>query len=244
MFRYRLVRAMMIVVQTILASKKVTGRQNIPPGGPYIAVVNHMSVADTPLLLVAFPPLKWRFFAAEKWQAHWFYGPIMGWLGAVYIKRGEVDRRALQEALAALKAGSVFGLAPEGTRSKEQAMTKAKDGAAYLASRADVLVLPVGLINTDQLFANARRLRRTHLEIRIGRPFMLPDLGHRPKGAELSAYTHLIMVHIAALLPPRYHGYYQDSPALQALLAGQDPWPHCLAAEGAKSESRIRRMKG
>jgi hypothetical protein len=41
------------------------------------------------------------------------------------------------------------------------------------------------------------------------------------------------MVHIATMLPERYWGYYKDSPALKALLAGEDPWPHCLAAEGA-----------
>ena len=50
------------------------------------------------------------------------------------------------------------------------------------------------------------------------------------KGADLAAFTHLIMVKIAALLPPRYWGVYADSPALAALLAGEDPWPACETA--------------
>lgn len=227
MLRYRLTRAVIKVVQVILARLVVSGSEHIPTQGPYIVTVNHMSAADTPLLLVAFPPTEWRFFAGEKWQNHWLYGPIMGWLGGVFINRGEVDRHALKEALDALDAGAVFALAPEGTRSRVGKLQEGKGGAAYLASRSDVTVLPVGIINSDVLFANIRRLRRTHIEIHIGTPYRLPDVGHRPRSADIGAYTHLIMVKIAALLPARYHGVYADSPALQVLLHGEDPWPLC-----------------
>jgi hypothetical protein len=50
--------------------------------------------------------------------------------------------------------------------------------------------------------------------------------------ADMAAYSHLIMVKLADLLPERYHGYYADSPALAALKRGEDPFPHCLQAEG------------
>jgi 1-acyl-sn-glycerol-3-phosphate acyltransferase len=230
MFRYRLIRFLLTIVQIILSRLVVYGRQNIPPAGPYIVAVNHMSVADTPILLISFPIIRWRFFAGEKWRSHWLYGPIMAWLGAIYINRGAVDRAALKEALAALEAGHVFGLAPEGSRSQEGYMLEARGGVAYLASRANVPILPVGLVNTDVLFANARRLRRTQLEAHIGRLFTLPELGRRPRAQDMDAYTHYIMVHIAAQLPPRYHGIYADSVALAALLAGEDPWPYCQTA--------------
>ena len=228
MTRYRIARAILTLIQKVLADLTVTGRENIPPAGPYIVVVNHMSAADSPLLLITFPVVKWRFFAGEKWQDHWFFGPLMGWLGAIFINRGAVDRRALKEAITAVQEGVVFGLAPEGTRSKVGEMQAAKDGAAYLASKTQVPILPVGLVNSDQLFANIRRLRRTQLEAHIGKPFFLPDIGRRVRSRDLPAYTHLIMVQIAAQLPERYHGYYKDSPALRALLAGEDPWPYCL----------------
>jgi 1-acyl-sn-glycerol-3-phosphate acyltransferase len=227
MFRYRLIRFLLTIVQVVLARLVVNGRENIPASGPYIVAVNHMSVADTPILLISFPIIRWRFFAGEKWRTHWLYGPIMAWLGAIYINRGAVDRAALKEALAALHKGHVFGLAPEGSRSKVGYMQEARGGVAYLASRANVPILPVGLVNTDVLFANARRLRRTQLEAHIGRSFTLPDLARRPRAADMDAFTHYIMVHIAAQLPPRYHGIYADSPALSALLAGEDPWPYC-----------------
>jgi 1-acyl-sn-glycerol-3-phosphate acyltransferase len=192
-----------------------------------------MSKADPPLMLLAMPPIRLRFFAGEKWRKHPIFGPIMAFAGAIYINRGEVDRRALKEALDALKGGSIFGLAPEGTRSRVHAMIPAKEGAAYLASRANVPILPVAVVNTDVIGENLKRLRRTRLEVHVGRPYHLPQMERRVKGPELEAYTHLIMVQIAALLPERYHGVYRDSPALKALLAGRDPWPHCLQVAGA-----------
>lgn len=218
---------MHIVRILLLLRISVIGKENIPAQGPYIVVLNHTSVADTPVLLISFPLMRWRFFAVDKWRTHPIYGPIMAWLGAIYVQRDEIDRNRLRQALAALEEGLVFGLAPEGTRSFTGELMQGKDGAAYLASRAQVPVLPVGIVGGDVLFHNALRLRPTHMEVRIGEPFCLPELGRRARAQDLAAYTHLIMAHIAALLPPRYRGYYRESAAVAALLAGEDPWPHC-----------------
>ncbi|WP_374688281.1 lysophospholipid acyltransferase family protein [Promineifilum sp.] len=229
MWRYRLARFVFTIVQRLLCRFVVVGRENIPPG-PYILVVNHMSTADSVLVLLGFPAQEWRFFAGEKWADHPLWGPLMSWLGVIFINRGQVDRRALREGLAAIEEGAIFALAPEGTRSKVGAMQPGKDGAAYLASQARVPILPVGLSNTDVLFASARRGRRATMTLRIGQPFTLPDLGRRVRSRDLQAYTYLIMIHIAALVEPRHRGVYSDSPALAALLRGEDPWPHCLAS--------------
>lgn len=227
-----LLRAFVQTALLFFATLTVTGRTNIPESGPYLLAVNHMSKVDPPLIFITWPVMRWRFFAGEKWERHLIFGPIMRWAGAIYINRGEVDRKALKQALDALSEGSIFGLAPEGTRSRVGALIPARDGAAYLATRAGVSVLPVGVINTDVLGRNMLRLRRTRLELRVGKTFKMPDLGRRAKASDLAAYTHLIMVHIAALIPERYWGAYSDSPALAALLAGDDPWPLCLQLEG------------
>jgi 1-acyl-sn-glycerol-3-phosphate acyltransferase len=225
-------RAFAQTVLVFFATLTVTGRENLPENGPYLLAVNHMSKADPPLIFITWPVMQWRFFAGEKWERHLIFGPLMRWAGAIYINRGEVDRKALRQALDALNEGSVFGLAPEGTRSRVGALIPARDGAAYLATRAGVPVLPVGVVNSDVLGRNMLRLRRTRLELRIGHAFTMPDLGRRIRSADLAAYTHLIMVHIAALIPERYWGVYSDSPALSALLEGEDPWPYCLQMVG------------
>lgn len=224
-------RAFVRLALLLFGSLTVIGLENLPPEGPYILAINHMSKADPPLVMISWPRVRMRFFAGEKWEKHLIFGPLMRHSGAIYINRGEVDRSALREALAALKEGDIFGLAPEGTRSRVGALIRARDGAAYLASRANVPIVPVGLVNTDRLGHNMAHLRRTDLETRIGKPFELPGGRRRPRSGELAACTHLIMIHIAALLPERYWGYYADSPALAALLEGEDPWPLCLEAE-------------
>lgn len=229
MLALKLMRSFAQIVMRMVGTLRVTGLQNIPDKGPYIIVVNHMSKVDPPLLLIGMPPVRMRFFAGEKWEKHLIFGPLMKKAGAIYINRGEVDRKALREASKALAEGSIFGLAPEGTRSRVGALIEARDGAAYLATRSKVPILPMGVVNTDIIGDNMLHFRRTHLELHIGQEFDLPDIGRRPRSADLAAYTHLIMVRIAALLPERYWGYYSDSPALQALLAGDDPWPICLA---------------
>ena len=136
MFLIYLLHVLLRLVLFVVGSLKVSGRENIPESGPYILVVNHMSKADPPVVFLALPPMRLRFFAAEKWEHHPLFGPVMKVVGAIYINRGEVDRKALRKAMEALKGGSVFGLAPEGTRSRVGYMLEAKDGAAYLASRA------------------------------------------------------------------------------------------------------------
>ncbi len=227
MWRFRIARAVFTIVQRMLCRLEVTGLENIPSSGPYILAVNHLSTADIGIVFVGFPIQPWRYFAGEKWARHPVWGPLMSWLGVIFINRGEVDRRALREALAALEGGAVFALAPEGTRSKVGFMQPGKDGAAYLAAQARVPILPVGLNNTDILFAEARRSRRATITMRIGEPFALPELGRRVRGRDLSDFTCLIMTHIAAQVDPRHRGSYGDSPGLAALLAGEDPWPHC-----------------
>lgn len=199
----------------------------MPTLGPCIVTVNHMSTADTPILLIAFPVLQWAFFAGEKWKKHPVFGPIMGWLGAIFINRDQVDRRALRQAQEALRSGAIFGLAPEGARSKSGQLQLAKGGAAYLAHRANAPILPVGIVNSDILFENMKRFKPTDIQVHIGQIYSLPGLEQRPKGKDLEALTQLIMVKIAAQLPERYHGAYKNSPALAAVLRNEDPWCYC-----------------
>jgi len=226
----RLVQKICSLLLFLLGSRRLSGLENIPESGPYLVVTNHMGAADIPLVYVAMPSDQIEnlsFFIGEKWEKPFFFGPLMRRAGGIYINRYRLDRKALRSAMEAIKAGAIFGLAPEGTRSRVGEMIEARDGAAYLASRTNVPILPIGLVNTDRAWPNLRRLRRTAFELHVGEPFELPDLGRRPKGKDLNAYTELIMVEIAALIPARYHGFYKDSPALAARLRGEDPWPYC-----------------
>ncbi|MBN1955786.1 MAG: 1-acyl-sn-glycerol-3-phosphate acyltransferase [Anaerolineae bacterium] len=205
-----LLRIAMRVLLSLLMRIEVIGTEHIPDKGPFIMVTNHLAALDTPVLLTVFPH-EIRIFAASKHRKNIFYGTLLQLGGAIWVRRGEVDRQALKEALAWLRAGGVFGLAPEGTRSRvTRALQEGKPGAAYLATRAEVPIVPVGVAGTERVMENLSWLRKTDVRVEVGEPFRLPQ-GGRVRGDQLEAATELIMLRIAALLPEQYRGAYAEA---------------------------------
>jgi 1-acyl-sn-glycerol-3-phosphate acyltransferase len=204
---YHIIRAIVNVLLHLLVRREYVGLENFPAEPPYILVTNHLSVFDTPLLLTACPHTI-RALAAAKHRRNPVYGPLIAMMGSIWVRRGEVDRQALREALDVLRGGEALGMAPEGTRARgTYALQKGKTGPAYLATRADVPLVPVGLTGTEQIKDNLPRLRRTPVRVVVGKPFRLPESG-RVRGQKLHEYTDLIMRHIAELLPEEYRGVY------------------------------------
>ncbi len=208
---------------------KVFGRHRVPKSGPFLVVSNHMSIADAPIFMMGLPPATIHFWIADKWRNMPWFGWLASRVGGIFINREGLDRRAIKEAVAILKAGGTVGLAPEATRSTIGQMIRPKNGAAYLAAQAGCPIVPIGIVGSDNLFGNFLRLRRTKIEVRFGEPFTLPKIDKRIRSKELEAYTDYIMLHIAQVLPKNQHGYYAytDHPGLPAILNGDDPWPHC-----------------
>jgi len=211
----------------LLSRPRVEGLENLPRNCPYILVGNHLSVVDPPLAYLYLGGPHITGFVASKWRFHPLYFPIIRLAGGIFIRRGEVDRAALQSAIDWLRAGKCFGMAPEGTRSRVGVLQRAKTGAAYLASQVDAPLVPMAYIGTDRTFHTLLRLRRPELILRIGKPFRLPRVDENERARVLRDQTGEIMCQIAALLPPHYWGYYSDHPRLRELTAIQ---PEALAA--------------
>jgi 1-acyl-sn-glycerol-3-phosphate acyltransferase len=155
-------------------------------------------------------PYRGYVFAAEKWEHHWFLGPLMHSLDAIFVQRGEVDRKALRQALAVLKGGGYMGMAPEGTRSPTFALQQGKGGAAYLAYRAKVPLVPAVSWGQEKLFSYLKRLRRVPIRVVLAAPFEAPPVEGRAGTAEIHALSEEIMYRLAAMLPPEYRGVYSD----------------------------------
>jgi len=204
---YRVLRIIAYAIVKLTTRMELVGAENIPHAPPYLLVTNHLSALDLPVLLLVFPHTI-RAFAASKHKSNLLFGPILEAARTVWVRRGEVDRHALREALNVLKRGEVLGVAPEGTRADEShALQEAKAGAAYIATRADVPIVPVGLAGTEKIKDNLLGLRRTSVRVAVGEPFHLPESGH-VRGKKLLEYTDLIMQRIAELLPMKYRGVY------------------------------------
>jgi 1-acyl-sn-glycerol-3-phosphate acyltransferase len=204
---YETVRRLVAALFSVFAPPEISGLENFPSEPPYILATNHLSIFDLPLLLIVCPHVI-RAFAAEKHGRNPIYGPLLAMMGTILVRRGEVDRQALRGALDVLARGEALGISPEGTRARStHALQEGKLGAAYLATRADVPIVPVGLTGTEMVKQNLLRLRRTRVRVVVGKSFRLAESG-RVRVEKLREYSDLIMHCIAELLPKEYRGVY------------------------------------
>jgi 1-acyl-sn-glycerol-3-phosphate acyltransferase len=215
----RMLRWIFNAFYVLFANREIKGLENLPRHGPYIMVANHMSYFDVPLLYGVTGGPHTSGWAAKKYERHLIFGSIVRLAGGIFIKRGEVDREALAAATAWLEKGNVFGISPEGTRSKTGALARGKTGVAYLAHLAGVPLLPIGLAGTERVGRTLLRLRRPSVSLHIGKPFTLPPLPEDDHTSHLRQHTDEIMCRIAVLLHARYHGVYANHPRLKELLS-------------------------
>lgn len=190
---------------------RVEGLEHVPREGPYLVVANHCSNLDPPFLGWAVGHRTGRIvhFMAKDEMRRW---PVVGWLaksaGAFFVRRGEADRAAQRLALEVLEAGRPLAVFPEGTRSRDGRLNQPRLGAALLAMRTGVPVLPVGISGTHRIFPGRSRLpHRSRVTFRIGPTFELPRTDGLDRAA-LKAGSERIMREIAAQLPPEQRGHW------------------------------------
>jgi 1-acyl-sn-glycerol-3-phosphate acyltransferase len=206
---YRLWRVAVRFLLRLLSRFEVEGLEYVPAEGPFLLITNHLHWLDPPVIMAAFP-YRAYVFAAAKWEKNIVLAPIFRSMDAIFVRRGEVDRKALREALAVLEGDGVLGLAPEGTRSKTGAMQQGRSGAAYMAYRAGVPLVPVAITGQEKVFPSLWRFRRARVRAVFAPPFAPPKVKGKASAADVHAFSEDIMYHLAALLPPEYRGVYSD----------------------------------
>ena len=214
----RLFRPFFRLIFHLLSPVKITGRENIPRRGGYLIAINHVSTYDPPFVVAFWPVAPEAVGAVEIWNRPG-QSQLARLYGAIQVHRGEFDRRLLEMMVAAVQAGRPLVIAPEGGRSHTPGLRQGMPGVAYIADKANVPVIPVGVVGTTRdYFQNASRGKRPPLEIRIGKPLRLPPLsGHgAERRAALQKNADLVMVHLAALLPVEYRGMYAEIGSTEA----------------------------
>lgn len=207
---YRLGKSVVRGLLRVLTHYEVEGEENLPAGGPLLLVFNHLAWWDAPVAMVTLP---WRMtaMALKDLQRVPITGQILSLSNAIYVDRGKYDREALRQALAVLDAGGVLGIAPEGRMSVTGALERGKTGPVFIARKADVPILPVGLTGTEKAGGEWRSFRRPHIKVNIGPVFTLPEGGrYASRKEERQADADFIMERLAELLPPEYRGVYAD----------------------------------
>lgn len=175
----------------LLHPYKTIGRDNIPNGGALICA-NHSALSDPVYLVYAFQPRN-RLRAMAKSEL--MRTPVLGWLlksvGMFGVERGKSDIKAIKFALKVLKNGEKLLIFPEGTRSKEGSSGEAKTGAAMLALRSGVPIVPVYIPRNKKWF---KRIR-----IIIGAPYYPTIKGKKATTEDYRAIAEETMNRICAL---------------------------------------------
>ncbi len=209
-------RALVRAFVLFWTTPKVSGMENFPKKGPAIVVVNHLGDADAVVIYSILPTFIEALGKIELYDLR-FYGWFLHTYGVIWLHRGRPDRRALRAALDGLAEGRIIGIAPEGRESLTGSLEEGTQGAAWLALKADVPVIPIAVTGTEneRIYDGLRRWRRTPVTVTVGKPFRLELLPNSRQAVERG--TRRIMLALAELLPPEYRGVYADFPASSEL---------------------------
>jgi 1-acyl-sn-glycerol-3-phosphate acyltransferase len=171
----------------------LTGFERLPVDGPAILCPNHVSFLDSAFLMLSLRR-NISFVGKAEYMDSWKTKYLFPTLGMIPIDRsgGEKSSAALDAAEAVLARGELFGIFPEGTRSRNGQLHKGRTGAARLAMKLDCPIFPVGIVGTDEIQPPDDKLPKLfrHCEIKIGRP--IRPSRYRGRGAEHIAWRSMI----------------------------------------------------
>lgn len=191
----------------VCTKRTVEGLEKFPLKGPALVVINHIGDADT-ILLVGSVPASLDFLGKIELYDLRVWGKLLDWYGIIWLHRGRADRRAMRAALDGLAEDRILFIAPEGRYSLTGGLEEGSQGAAFLALKADVPIVPVVVIGTENkhIYGHIHRLRRAPVTFRVGDSFRLSQQADRRK--MMREGTRKIMESLANLLPESYRGTY------------------------------------
>lgn len=196
-FRFgRFARRFLIPIVNVFFRVRVLGLENIPAGAALLAA-NHVSYLDPVVVWGNAPRLPHMVAKSELWEV-----PFVRWVldnvGVFPVHRDSLDRVFLQTATRLLNEGHLVGIFPEGTRHREPGLGKGNEGVAFIALRADVPVVPIGIAGTDKIMPpGARFPRPARVTIVVGEPIDPAGVEAGSRKEKVTAFTATIMDAIA-----------------------------------------------
>jgi 1-acyl-sn-glycerol-3-phosphate acyltransferase len=186
---YRFARAVVLSLCKVLFRVRVSGREHVPPSGAYIVAPTHRSILDVPF--TAFITRRTiRFLAKDELFSTGIGRRLFTALGAIRVERGTADRSALRALEEALRDGSPVAVFPEGTRVSGPRVASLFDGAAYLAVKLQVPIVPVGIGGSEGILPKGKRFPRIRrVAVVVGRPIEPPEPTTRARRAAAAKLT-------------------------------------------------------
>lgn len=161
--------AWLIVVPLLRGYTRLTinGREHLPTSGAFVLAPTHRSYLDTPFA----GTVRWkrmRFMGKHTMWKNRQFGWVFSALGAFPVQRGAADREALKRAVEVLEMGEPLVLFPEGERKEGPVVQPLFNGAVYIAIKAGVPIVPVGIGGSERVMPKKARFvypRKVHVEI-------------------------------------------------------------------------------
>lgn len=221
---YRVIRGILRPLVLLVYRPKIIGSDLVPKHGPVIFASNHLSFVDSIVIPLAAPrPVQFlaksHYFTGtgfKGWVSRTFFGAI----GAVSVERGAGSQaqEALDQGRRILEAGNAFALYPEGTRSLDGRLYRGRTGVAWLALTTGALVVPVGLVGTQEIQpVGSSRPRVRPVTVRFGQALDLGHHGAASSGRARRAATDEVMAAIHELTGQELAGTYNEAPPQGAL---------------------------
>ncbi len=188
------------------------GFERLPAEGPAILCPNHISFLDSAFLLLQVPR-NISFVGKAEYMDSWKTKYLFPMMGMIPIDRtgGEKSQAALNTAEAVLRRGELFGIFPEGTRSRDGYLYKGRTGAVRLAMKLSCPIFPVGVTGTREIQppdAKAPKLFKD-CTIKIGRPINVARYqGRGDDHLLLRRITDELMFEIRELTGQEYRNVY------------------------------------
>ncbi|MGH1548656.1 lysophospholipid acyltransferase family protein [Leifsonia poae] len=212
-------RILMAPLLKLVYRPHVIGKRNVPKHGPVILASNHLSFIDSVVIPMT-APRRVQFLAKSSYfEGTGVKGRIsrafFTAIGAVGVKRGAgaAAQEALDQSRRIIDTGAAFALYPEGTRSLDGRLYKGRTGIGWLALTTGAVVVPVGLIGTDQMQPVGAKFPKPHrITVRFGEPLDLSHFGPPESGRARRQATDAIMAAIHSLTGQELAGVYNEAP--------------------------------
>lgn len=190
---YQLIRFLVVSICRTYCRMTVIGQENIPQTGPFVLAPVHRSYIDTPIASGC-TRRRMRFMGKDSMWKRQPLNWMLSALGAFPVTRGSADREAITRAIQVLKSGEPLVLFPEGERKSGPVVQPLMDGAAYVACKAGVSIIPVGIGGSERVMGKgAKFIYPRKLVVLIGKPIPVPASvdGRMPRSAVKEVTTQL-----------------------------------------------------
>lgn len=184
-------RCVSYILFTVFYRVKVHGIHNFPKEGPVLVCANHQSFID--VFMIGYKLDRLVNYMAKS---ELFGVPIISYVikicGAYPVKRGFGDVGAIKSTMKQLKEGKAVGMFPEGTRNKKKNDEKIKPGAAMIAIKAKVPIIPVKIDGKIRIFRK--------IDVYFGQPYKIESVDNKKYSSlELTEFSKDIMKRINKL---------------------------------------------